>query len=73
MPDKSAPERVDPDEIDEVDPGGGNDSLGQRIDRDTELAEDLAEESEDQDEAARRFEREKEGARPEDLPTEQRP
>jgi len=73
MADKNAPERVDPDEVDEVDPGGGTDSLGQRIDRDTERAEDIAAETDDPDEAARRFEEEKEGSRPEDLPTEQRP
>lgn len=73
MADKSAPERVDPDEVDEVDPGGGSDALGQRIDRDTERAEGIAAETDDPDEAARRFDEEKEGPRPEDLPTEQRP
>jgi hypothetical protein len=50
-----------------------DDWLGQRVDRDRELAEDLLAETGDPDEAAERFEEEKEGPRPEDLPTEQRP
>jgi hypothetical protein len=50
-----------------------DDWMGQRVDRDTQLAEDLLEETGDPDEAAARFEEEKEGHRPEDLPTEQRP
>ncbi len=50
-----------------------DDWMGQRVERDTELAEDLLEETGDPDEAAARFEEEKEGHRPEDLPTEARP
>lgn len=72
MADKSAPERVDPDEIDEVDRGGRADSLGQRIDRYAELAEDLEDGSAAHGKAARRFE-EADGPRPENPPTEQRP
>ncbi len=72
MADDHASERSD-DDVDRVHPGGGTDALGQRIERDTELAEELAEQTDDPDEAARRFEEEKEGPRPEDLPTEQRP
>jgi hypothetical protein len=49
-----------------------DDWRGQKVERDTELAEDLLEETGDADEAARRFEQEKEGPRPEDLPTEER-
>jgi hypothetical protein len=50
-----------------------NDWMGQRVERDTELAEDLLEETGDSGEAAARFDKEKDGHRPEDLPTEQRP
>jgi hypothetical protein len=50
-----------------------DDWMGQKVDRDTKLAEDLLEETGDPEEAAERFEEEKEGRRPEDLPTEQRP
>lgn len=50
-----------------------DDWMGQRVERDTELAEDLLEETGDPEEAAKRFEEEKEGHRPEDLPTEERP
>ena len=50
-----------------------DDWMGQKVERDTKLAEQLLEETGDPDEAARRFEEEKEGHRPEDLPTEQRP
>lgn len=50
-----------------------DDWMGQRVERDTELAEDLLEETGDADEAAKRFDEEKEGHRPEDLPTEERP
>jgi hypothetical protein len=49
-----------------------DDWRGQKVERDTELAEELLEETGDPDEAARRFEQEKEGPRPEDLPTEER-
>jgi hypothetical protein len=50
-----------------------DDWTGQRIDRDTKLAEHLLAETGDPDEAAARFEEEKEGHRPEDLPTRERP
>jgi hypothetical protein len=50
-----------------------DDWMGQRVERDAQLAEDLLEETGDADEAAERFEEEKEGHRPEDLPTEDRP
>jgi hypothetical protein len=49
-----------------------DDWRGQKVDRDTERAERLLRETGDPDEAARRFEEEKEGPRPEDLPTEER-
>lgn len=60
-------------EIREPDSGIENNWLGQRIDRDKELADQIAEETDDEGKAARRFEKEKEGPRPEDLPTEERP
>ena len=50
-----------------------DDWRGQKVERDTELAEELLRETGDPDEAAARFEEEKEGPRPEDLPTEERP
>ena len=50
-----------------------DDWMGQKVERDTQLAEDLLAETGDPDEAAARFEEEKEGHRPEDLPTEERP
>lgn len=50
-----------------------DDWFGQRVDRDTELAEELAEESDSEAEASRRFDEQREGSRPEDLPTEERP
>lgn len=49
-----------------------DDWRGQKVERDTKRAEALLEETGDPDEAARRFEEEKEGPRPEDLPTEAR-
>jgi hypothetical protein len=71
--DKSSPRRVETDEIRETRPADDDDSLGRRIDRDTELAEDLAADTDDDAEASRRFEELKEGPRPGDLPTEERP
>ena len=49
-----------------------DDWRGQKVERDTKLAEDLLKETGDPAEAERRFEEEKEGPRPEDLPTEER-
>ena len=49
-----------------------DDWLGQRVERDTKLAEDLLEETGDPAEAERRFDEEAEKHRPEDLPTEER-
>lgn len=63
----------DQDKIEEPDNAVETDWRGQRIDRDTELAERLAEETDDDAEASRRFEQEKEGPPPDDLPTEERP
>lgn len=68
-----APEPTSDQEVHEPEHGAVDDWFGQRVDRDKELAEKLARETEDDDEASDRFEAEKEGHRPEDLPTEQRP
>lgn len=80
MSDKREVQRTDTEEIAEREPddaredrGEGGESLGRRMDRDTELAENLADEAESESEAERRFEQEKEGHRPESLPTEERP
>ena len=67
------PEPTEGEEVKEPEHGSEEQWLGQRIARDTELAERLAEETDDDAEASRRFEAEKEGHRPEDLPTEERP
>jgi hypothetical protein len=48
------------------------DWLGQKVERDRALAERLLSETGDFDEARRRFEQEREGPRPESLPTEER-
>jgi len=74
-PDPARPDPDRPEDAEVVEPEHGteDDWFGQRVDRDTELAEDLAEETDDEADAARRFEAEKEGPRPEDLPTEERP
>ena len=60
-------------EVVEPDNSTVDDWLGQRVGRDTELAEEIAGETADPEVASRRFEEEKEGSRPEDLPTEERP
>ena len=49
-----------------------DDWLGQKVDRDRALAERLLSETGDFEEAQRRFELEREGPRPESLPTEER-
>jgi hypothetical protein len=49
-----------------------DDWLGQKVERDRALAERLLSETGDFDEAKRRFEQEREGPRPESLPTEER-
>ena len=50
-----------------------DDWLGQKVDRDRQLAEDLlAETGGDVEEAQRRFDEQREGPRPESLPTEER-
>ena len=49
-----------------------DDWLGQKVERDRALAERLLSETGDFEEASRRFEREREGPRPENLPTEER-
>jgi len=49
-----------------------DDWLGQKVERDRALAERLLSETGDVDEARRRFEQEREGPRPESLPTEER-
>jgi len=60
-------------EVVEPDNSTVDDWLGQRVGRDTELAEKIAGETGDPEVASRRFEDEKEGSRPEDLPTKERP
>jgi len=60
-------------EIREPDNSTVDDWMGQRVDRDRDLAETLLRETGDANMAAARFEAEKEGPRPGDLPTEQRP
>lgn len=59
-------------EIKEPDNSTVEDWTGQRIDRDMQKAEQIAEETDDPAEAERRFEAEREGPRDEDLPTEER-
>ena len=49
-----------------------DDWLGQKVERDRALAERLLSETGDFEEARRRFDREREGPRPESLPTEER-
>jgi hypothetical protein len=49
-----------------------DDWLGQKVERDRALAERLLTETGDFEEAQRRFEQEREGPRPESLPTEER-
>ncbi len=49
-----------------------DDWIGQRVERDTERAEALLEETGDPAEAERRFDEQAEKHRPEDLPTEER-
>lgn len=60
------------DEIREPDNSTVDDWTGQRMERDRQLAERIAAETDDEEEAERRFEAEREGPRDEDLPTEQR-
>lgn len=55
------PTGTDPD-AEYSEPGYEDKSLGQAVDQDQELAERIAEESDDEDEAAQRFERESTGA-----------
>ncbi|MBA2497128.1 MAG: hypothetical protein H0V33_08565 [Acidimicrobiia bacterium] len=59
-------------EIREPDNSTVDDWLGQRVERDTERAEQIAEETSDPDDARARFEAGAEEHRPEDLPTEER-
>jgi hypothetical protein len=61
------------DTIREPDNSTVDDWMGQRVERDRQLADDLLAETGDAAEAEARFEREKEGRREGDLPTEQRP
>lgn len=72
---------MEPDDIKRTDEDGTirepanstvDDWLGQKVERDRALAERLLTETGDVDEAQRRFEREREGPRPESLPTEER-
>ena len=49
-----------------------HDWLGQKVERDRALAERLLSETGDVEEAQRRFDLEREGPRPESLPTEER-
>lgn len=59
--------------VQEPDNSTVDDWYGQRVDRDKEKAEQILDEEDgDEEAAARRFDDEAEGARPEDLPTEQR-
>ena len=67
-----APEPTDGEIVREPPNSTVDDWLGQRVERDTELAEDLLEETGDPEEAARRFDEQAEKHRPEDLPTEER-
>lgn len=60
-------------EIEEPPNSTVDDWYGQRVDRDAERAERIAEETDDPEEAERRFEEVSEDERPEDLPTEERP
>jgi hypothetical protein len=50
-----------------------DDWTGQRVDRDTKLADEPLAETGDHDEAAARFDEETEGHSSEDLPTRERP
>lgn len=69
MPDDAATHGT----IEEPENSTVDDWMGQRVERDTELAEDLLEETGgDADEAERRFDAQAEKHRPEDLPTEER-
>lgn len=72
MTDPQRSTKTDDGTIHEPDNAKVDDWMGQRVERDTEKAERLLEETGDEDEAARRFEEEAEGHRPEDLPTDQR-
>jgi hypothetical protein len=75
MTDPERSDHTDPDEdvlVEEPENSTVDDWRGQRIERDTELAEQIAEETDDPDEASERFAEESEGPPPEDLPTEER-
>jgi hypothetical protein len=66
------PEANDDGVIEEPPNSTVDDWMGQRVERDTELAEHLLEETGDPVEAERRFDEQAEKHRPEDLPTEER-
>lgn len=66
MPDRN-------DEIREPDTSTVDDWLGQRVERDTEKAERLLEETGDEAAAEEAWDEQAEKERPEDLPTEERP
>lgn len=67
-----APSDVDEGVIEEPENSTVDDWRGQRIERDTARAEQIADEEDDPEEAAERFADEAEGPPPEDLPDEER-